>query len=176
MPVKDQKIGRGNAVVMSNTLFDLDEIIDAIKYWADREGFQLFKVKSHIDSKTSRGQRTRVKIHFKKDIDFYLRQEFEIKLNVKRGKRGRYESPEGEPKTLTFGNFSAEINTKLVPDYDESFTKKGGFQKIIHNLFFELIYKPKFLRYKVQTGIGTGKTMNLIKNKVKSYSKFKPIS
>ena len=176
MPVKDQKIGRGNAVVMANALFDLDEIVDAIKYWADREGFQLFKVKSYIESRTSRGLRSIVRIHFKKDIDFYLRQEFDIELNVKRGKKGLYTSPEGKPKTLIKGNFSAGIDTKLVPDYDDTFTKKGGFQKMLHNVFYEFFYKPKFLRYKVQTGIGTGKTMNLIKNKVKSYSEFKPTS
>ncbi len=176
MPVKDQKIGRGNAVVMANALFDLDEVIDAIRYWADREKFQLFKVKSYIESRTSRGLRSRVKIHFKKDIDFYLRQEFDIELNVKRGQKGRYSSPEGKIKTLTRGNFSAGIDTKLVPDYDDNFTKKGESKKLIHNLFFELIYKPKFLRYKVQTGIGTGKTMNVIKNKIKSYSEFKPTS
>ena len=173
MPVKDQKIGRDNAVVLTNSIFDLDEIVDAIRYWADRQGYQLFKVKEYDELITSRGIRATVKIHFKKDIDFYLRQEFDIELNVKRGKKSKYTSADGEVKFLTNGTLSALINSKLVPDYDDTFTKRGKFWKIIHNLFFELIYKSKFLKFKIQTGIGTGKIMNIIKDKVKNYDKFK---
>ncbi len=176
MPVKDQKIGRDNAVVLANSVFDLDEVINAIRYWANRQSYQLFKVKSYDEIITSRGVRSKVKIHFKKDIDFYLRQEFDIELNVKRGKKSKYISDDGEIKILTRGHLSAAINSKLVPDYDDTFTKRGKFWNIIHNLFFELIYKPKFMKFKIQTGIGTGKTMNIIKNKVKSYEKFKPNS
>jgi hypothetical protein len=176
MPVKDQKIGRRNMVVLTNAIFDIDEVVDALRYWADREGYQFFKVKSHTEMITSRGVRSRVAIHFKKDIDFYLRQEFDIILNIKRGKKGKFKAPDGEVKTLTKGNLSAEINTKLVPDYDDSFTKRGTFWKVIHNLFFELIYKPKFIKFKIETGIGTGKTMTIIKDKVKSYEKFRSTS
>ncbi len=176
MPVKDQKIGRDNAVVLTNTLFDLDEVIDALRYWAERSGYQLFTVKSYDENITSRGIRSKVKIHFKKDIDFYLRQEFDIELNVKRGKRGQFTATDGEVKTLISGNLSAGINSKLVPDYDDSFSKRGNLWKVMHNLFYELIYKPKFVKYKIQTGIGTGKTMNIIKDKVKTYEKFRSTS
>ena len=138
MPVKEQKIGRDNAVVLTNVLFALDEVIDALRYWSERSGFQLFTVKSYIEKITSRGVRSIVKIHFKKDIDFYLRQEFDIELNVKRGKRGQFTAADGEVKTLISGDLSAGINTKLIPDYDDSFTKRGNFWKIIHNLFYEL--------------------------------------
>ena len=176
MPIKDQKIGRDNAVVLANSIFDLDEVIDAIRYWADRQGYQLFKVKEYEELITSRGIRSKVKIHFKKDIDFYLRQEFNIELNVKRGKKSRYTSADSEVKSLTNGDLSASIDSKLVPDYDDTFTKRGKFWSIIHNLFFELIYKPKFIKFKIETGIGTGKIMTIIKDKVKSYEKFKSIS
>jgi hypothetical protein len=176
MPVKDQKVGRDNAVVLTKVLFDLDEVIDALRYWSERSGFQLFTVKSYVEKITSRGVRSIVKIHFKKDIDFYLRQEFDIELNVKRGKRGQFTAADGEVKTLILGDLSAGINTKLIPDYDDSFTKRGNFWKVIHNLFYELIYKPRFIRYKIQTGIATGKTMTVIKDKVKTYEKFRPTS
>jgi hypothetical protein len=176
MPVKDQKIGRDNAVVLTNVLLDLDEVIDALRYWSERSGFQLFTVKSYVEKITSRGVRSIVKIHFKKDIDFYLRQEFDIELNVKRGKRGQFTTADGEVKTLILGDLSAGINTKLIPDYDDSFTKRGNFWKVIHNLFYELIYKPRFIKYKIQTGIATGKTMTVIKDKVKTYEKFRPTS
>ena len=176
MPVRDQKIGRDNAVVLMNVLFDLDEVIDALRYWSERSGFQFFTVKSYSENITSRGIRNTVKIHFRKDIDFYLRQEFDIELNVKRGKRGQFTATDGEVKTLISGNLSAAIDSKLVPDYDDSFTKRGNFWKVIHNLFYELIYKPRFIKYKIETGIATGKTMTIIKDKVKSYEKFRSTS
>ena len=176
MPVKDQKVGRDNAVVLTNVFFDLDEVIDALRYWSERSGYQLFTVKSYTEKITSRGVRSIVKIYFKKDIDFYLRQEFDIELNVKRGKRGQFTAADGKVKTLISGNLSAEIQSKLVPDYDDSFTKRGNFWKVIHNLFYELIYKPRFIKYKIQTGIGTGKIMSIIKDKVKTYEKFRPTS
>ena len=70
MPAREQKIGRDNAVVLMNVLFDLDEVIDALRYWSERSGFQFFTVKSYSENRTSRGIRNTVKIHFRKDIDF----------------------------------------------------------------------------------------------------------
>ena len=177
MPVKRQKVGKGGKVIYANALFDFEEVIDAIRYWSQRNGYINFKLKKFSEEILPKGLRFETDISFFKQPDFYTRQEVDINLLVKHANKVEVKSEDGEVKILTQGDIIMTQDTAAIPDYDDVFSdKKGHLWKIAHHFFFEFIYKKQFLDYKFNVGINTGKLHSLVKNKLDYYKKFKPIS
>jgi len=176
MPGKDNKIGRGNKVIFKDTKFELNELINSFKFWSKQQGYHIFKNEDLLEIQTPKGIKMDAKIHFAKNIDNYFQSKFDVEIKARRCKKITAKNNEGKLKTLYQGNIVVTIDSSLLTDRNDTFTNKGKFVDYIHHFMYEFIYEPRFNKYKVNTGINTGGSMSIVKNHLKKYEDFIPVS
>lgn len=173
-PYTHKKVGRAGTVASINTIFDIDEIINALKFWVDRNAYVGFTVENFTEEIRKDGKYYYSgKITFKRNRDFYLRQKFEVNFKIKGAEKVQVEGPNGEIRNLMKGLIGFETNTGLDLDYEDVFKGSKGFWRVIHHIFFEYIYYRTYENYKYEHGVDTGKIHSLLKNQVDSFKKYK---
>ena len=175
-PHVHKKVGQRGEVSAVNTTFDIDEIINSIKFWVDRNAYDMFRIESYEEEIRKDGKYYYDgKVTFGRNRDFYLRQKFEVKFLIKGAEKVQVEGPNGEIRNLMKGNIKFETNTGVELDYDNVFKNSKGIWRIVHHIFFEYIYFRTFEDYKYEHGVDTGKIHSLLKSQVDSFKKYNEV-
>ncbi|MBT4134794.1 hypothetical protein HOE39_00390 [Candidatus Woesearchaeota archaeon] len=173
-PHTHKAIGRSGTVAAVDATFDIDEIINSIKFWADRNAYVGFKIEEYTEEIRKDGKYYyEGKLTFGRDRDFYMRQKFEINFAIKGAEKIQVEGPNGEIRNLMKGKIGFSTNTGLDLDYDNVFKSSKGLWGALHHIFFEYIYFRTFEDHKYEHGVDTGKIHALLKGQVDSFKKYK---
>ena len=171
-----KKVGRIGTVAAVDTTFDIDEIINSIKFWVDRNAYDMFRIEKYEEEIRKDGKYYyEGKVTFERNRDFYLRQKFEVNFKIKSAEKVQVEGPGGNIRNLMKGNIGFETNTGLDLDYENVFKSSKGIWGIVHHIFFEYIYYRTYEDHKYEHGVDTGKIHSLLKSQVDSFKKYKEV-
>ena len=172
-PHTHKKVGKRGAVSAVNTIFDIDDIIKAIKFWSDRNAYDMFKIEKYEEEIRKDGKYYyEGKLTFGRNRDFYLRQKFEVNFAIKGAEKVQVEGPNEEIRNLMKGTIGFETNTGLDLDYDNVFKSSKGIWRNVHHIFFEYIYFRTYEDHKYEHGVDTGKIHSLLKSQIDSFKKY----
>ena len=175
-PHHHAKVGRSGTVASVNALFDIDEIIDGLKFWAGRNAYAGFRLKNSNEEIRKDGKfyysGTAV---FGRNVDFYSNQKVEVNFEIKKASKVQVEGPDGNIRNLMKGQIGFSTNTGLDLDYNNIFRGSRGISGFLHHIFFEYIYRRTFEEHKLDMGINTGKIHSLLKGQVNSFKKYKEV-
>ena len=175
-PHTHMKVGQRGTVSAVNTIFDIDDIIKAIKFWSDRNAYDMFRIEKYEEEIRKDGKYYYDgKVTFERNRDFYMRQKFEVNFAIKGAEKVQVEGPNGEIRNIMKGNIGFETNTGLDLDYDNVFKNSKGIWRIVHHIFFEYIYFRTYEDHKYEHGVDTGKIHALLKGQVDSFKKYKEV-
>ena len=173
-PHATKGVGKGGKVIVTNVLFDIDDIIKEVKFWSGRNvyiGFKLNKFEEEIrkDGKYYYSGN----ITFERNMDFYLRQRFSIDFAIKGAEKVQVEGPNGVIRNLMKGKIIFTLFTNMDLDYDNVFKNSKGIRGFIHHIFFEYIYFKTYESHKFNLGTNTGKIHELLINQIDSFKIYK---
>jgi hypothetical protein len=175
-PHYHKKVGKGGTVSAVNTIFDIDDIIKAIKFWSERNAYDMFRIEEYEEEIRKDGKYYYDgKVTFERNRDFYMRQKFKIKFTIKGAEKVQVEGPNGEIRNLMKGKIVFETNTGLDLDYDNVFKNSKGIWRIVHHIFFEYLYFRTYEDNKYEHGVDTGKIHSLLKSQVDLFKKYKEV-
>tara|TARA_Y100000034_G_scaffold132340_1_gene195095 strand:+ start:4059 stop:4616 length:558 start_codon:yes stop_codon:yes gene_type:complete len=175
-PSAKKWVGKNTIFVYKNRLFDLDEIIDALKEWSKHNAYQDFTVHLNEENVRTKGNRIRGKITYSRRNDFYSQMYIEVKFETVGTEPVTAKGPENEIRTMDLGVLGFKVNSYVYLDWKGIWSSSNKFGKFIHHIFFEYIYKARYEQHKYNVGVDTGKTVGVIKSKMKEFGKFKSIS
>ncbi len=166
-PHYHKKVGKRGTVSAANTIFDIDDIIKAIKFWSERNAYDMFRIEEYEEEIRKDGKYYYDgKVTFERNRDFYMRQKFKINFSIKGAEKVQVEGPNGEIRNLMKGKIVFETNTGLDLDYDNVFKNSKGIWRIVHHIFFEYLYFRTYEDNKYEHGVDTGKIHSLLKSQV----------
>ena len=176
IPHVTKKVGQGGKVIVTNVLFDIDDIIKAVRFWSGRNAYYGFSITNFEEEIRKDGKYYYSgNMTFERNMDFYLRQRFSIDFAIKGAEKVQVEGPNGAIRNLMKGKIIFTLFTDMDLDYDNVFKNSKGLRGFIHHIFFEYIYFKTYEAHKFELGTNTGKIHTLLKSQVDSFKIYKEI-
>ena len=173
-PHATKGVGKGGKVIASNAIFDIDDIIKAVRFWSNRNAYDAFKLNKFEEEIRKDGKYYYTgNMTFERNLDFYLKQRFSIDFQIKKAEKIQVEGPNGEIRNLMRGNIGFSTDTDLDLDYDNTFKDSKGILGFAHHIFFEYLYPKTYESHKLDLGINTGKIHELLKDQIASFKIYK---